>query len=137
MIVKMSLPSVHFLGKYTTRVVGAFLFARYYQAEMRRNLVLLGLGLCLNSCFKILNDAVLTRYLSGYNRVWNEAAMTAFVLVLFLWILAMRATSTVPVPKAELASADLYQTLAPQMNRRLLELNEHLMRLWKLEQSKL
>jgi len=119
-----------------TLVVGTFLFARYYQAEMQRNLVLLGLGLGLNSCVKILNDAVLTRYFKGYDGMWNEVAMTTFAVVLLLWILAMRATSTVPVPKPELASADVYRTLAPQMNRRLLELNEYLIQLWKLEQPK-
>jgi hypothetical protein len=43
----------------------------------------------------------------------------------------------VHVPKPELASPDLYRTLAPQMNRRLLELNEQLIQLWKLEQPKL
>ena len=120
-----------------TLVVGAFLFAKYYGAEMEHNLVLLGLGLGLNSCVKILNDAVLTRYLSSYDGLWNEVAMTAFMVVLALWIFAMRATSTVNVPKPELADADLYRTLAPQMNRRLLELNEQLIRLWKLEQPKL
>lgn len=120
-----------------TLVVGAFVFAKHYGAEVRPNLALLGLGLGLNSCIKILNDAVLTRYLSGYNRLWNEVAMTSFILVLALWTFAMRATSTVNVPKPELADADLYRTLAPQMNRRLLELNEQLIRLWKLEQPKL
>ena len=117
-----------------TLVVGTFLFAKHYGAEMERNLVLLGLGLGLYSCVKILNDAILTRYLSRYDDFWNEVAMTTFAVVLVLWISAMRATSTMNVPKSELASADLYRTLAPQMNRRLLELNEQLIRLWKLEQ---
>jgi len=119
-----------------TLVVGTFLFARYYQAEMQRNLVLLGIGLALNSCIKILNDAVLTRYFRAYDGLWNEVAMTTFAVVLLVWIGAMRATSAVHVPKPELASADLYRTLAPQMNRRLQELNEHLIHLWKLEQPK-
>jgi len=120
-----------------TLVVGAFVFATHYDAEMERNLVLLGLGLGLNSCVKIINDAVLSRYFASYDGLWNKVAMTAFVVVLSLWITAMRATSAVTVPKPELAGSDLYRTLAPQMNRRLLELNEQLIRLWKLEQPKL
>jgi hypothetical protein len=133
-VMKLEIGSEAFIA---TLVVGTFLFAKHYGADMERNLVLLGLGLGLNSCIKILNDAVLTRYLSRYNGFWNEVAMTTFAVVLLVWILAMRATSAVSVPKPELASADLYRTLAPQMNRRLLELNEQLIRLWKLEQPKL
>ena len=120
-----------------TLVAVSFLFAKHYGVVMERSLVLLGLGLGLNSSSKILNDAVLMRYWGNYADLWNTVAMAAFIAVLGLWISAMRATSTVNVPKPELADADLYRALAPQMNRRLLELNEQLIRLCKLEQPKL
>jgi hypothetical protein len=119
-----------------TLVVGTFLFVRHYDAMLERSAMLLGLGLGLNSCLKILNDAVLSRYYSGYARVWNDVGMVTFSGVLVLWILAMRAAETVRVPQPELQPLEVYRSLAPQMNRRLAELNQRLILLWKLEQPK-
>src|SRR5262249_25130281 len=132
-VMKLEISSEAFIA---TLVVGTFLFAKHYDVEMELNLALLGLGLGVYSCVKILNDAVLSRFFYSYGSVWNGVAMTTFVAVLALWIFAMRATSPVHVPKPELSSGDLYRTLAPQMNRRLAELNEQLIRLWKLEPPK-
>src|SRR5215467_38465 len=89
-----------------TLVVGTFVFAKHYGAQMGRNLVFLGLGFGLYSCTKIVDDAILTRFWHSYAGSWNEVAMASFVVVLALWIFAMRASSKVPVPQAELASAD-------------------------------
>ena len=116
-----------------TLVVGTFVFVRHYDAMLERSAMLLGLGLGLNSCLKILNDAVVSHYYSGYARVWNDVGMVAFCGVLVLWIFAMRAVETVRVPQPELQPLDVYRSLAPQMNRRLAELNQKLIRLWKLE----
>ena len=120
-----------------TLVVGTFLFAKYYKALLHLNAVLLGLGLGINSCLKILNDAVLSRYGATYAGMWNEVGMVAFAGVLLLWIFAIRATEPVAVSEAELQPVEIYRSLAPQMNRRLAELNEQLVHLFKLEQSKL
>jgi hypothetical protein len=120
-----------------TLVVGIFLFARYYQAQLQLSAILLGLGLGLNSCLKILNDAVLSRYWGSYAGMWNEVGMVAFAGVLLLWIFAMRATAAAAVPEPELQPADVYRSWAPQMNRRLAELNQQLIHLLKLEQPKL
>jgi len=117
-----------------TLVVGTFVFVRHYDAMLERSAMLLGLGLGLNSCLRILNDAVLSRYYNDYSRVWNDVGMVTFSGVLVLWIFAMRAVETVRVPQPELQPLDVYRSLAPQMNRRLAELNQKLIRLWKLEQ---
>jgi hypothetical protein len=119
-----------------TLVVGTFLFVRHYDALLERSAMLLGLGLGLNSCLKILNDAVLSRFYSGYARMWNDVGMVAFSGVLVLWIFAMRAVATLPVPRPELQPHEVYRSLAPEMNRRLAELNRKLIRLWRLEQPK-
>jgi len=119
-----------------TLVVGTFLFVRHYDALVERSAMLLGLGLGLNSCLKILNDAVLSRYYSSYVRAWNDVGMVTFSGVLVLWIFAMRAVATARVPKPELQPLDVYRSLAPEMNRRLAELNQKLIHLWKLEQPK-
>ncbi|HXT24379.1 MAG TPA: hypothetical protein VN749_06065 [Candidatus Eisenbacteria bacterium] len=119
-----------------TLVVGTFLFAKYYQAPLLPSGVLLGLGLGINSCLKILNDAVLSRYWASYAAMWNEVGMVAFGGVLLLWIFAMRATVAAAVPEAELQPVDVYRFLAPQMNQRLAELNQQLIHLLKSERPK-
>jgi hypothetical protein len=119
-----------------TLVVGTFLFARYYQAQLHLDVILLGVGLGINSCLKILNDAVLSRYGGSYAGMWNEVGMVAFAGVLLLWIFAMQATVTAKVRKAALQPVDVYRSMAPQMNRRLAELNEELIHLMRLEQPK-
>jgi len=120
-----------------TIVVGTVLFARHYEAQIELSAMLLGLGLGLNSCLKILNDAVLSRYWQNYSGTWNEVAMVGFAGVLALWVFAMRAAATEYVPKPELRPAEVYRALAPQMNRRLAELNDQLVRFLKPEQPKL
>jgi hypothetical protein len=132
-VVTLEMASEAFIA---TLVVGTFLFVRHYDAMLERSAMLLGLGLGLNSCLKILNDAVLSRYYSVYARVWNDIGMVTFSGVLVLWIFAMRAVGTVPVPQPELQPLEVYRLLAPQMNRRLAELNQKLTRLWKLEHPK-
>lgn len=118
-----------------TIVVGMVLFARYYEAPMDASSVFLGLGFGLNSCIKILNDAVVARYWQNYLGRWNDVAMVAFAGVLVLWIFAMRA-ARVYVLKPEMKAADIYSKLAPQMNRRLVELNDRLIHFFKTEQPK-
>ena len=132
-VVTLEMASEAFIA---TLVVGTFLFVRHYDALLERSAMLLGLGLGLNSCLKILNDAVLSRYYDNHARVWNNIGMVTFSGVLVLWIFAMRAVATVRVPQPELQPLDVYRSLAPQMNRRLAELNQKLIRLWKLEQPK-
>ena len=120
-----------------TLVVGTCIFAAYYRVPLPSGSLLLGLGFGGNSCLKILNDAILGRYFDRYRGVWNEVGMISFLGVLSLWILAMRAVAAAKASLAPgLATANRYRTLAPQLNRRLVELNEQLIRLRKLEQPK-
>jgi hypothetical protein len=119
-----------------TIVVGTVLFARHYHAQVGQSALLLGLGFGLNSCLKILNDAFLSRYWRSYSGTWNEVAMVGFAGVLALWVFAMRAAATEYVPRPELQPAEVYRVMAPQMNRKLAELNDQLVRLLKPERPK-
>jgi hypothetical protein len=117
-------------------VIGTFVFARYYQVAIEPGLKLFGLGFGFYSCLKILNDLILARYLARYATTWNAVGISAFALALLAWIWAVK---RVPVEESEapqLAPAQLYRALVPQVNRRLDELNEQLIRLWKLEPPK-
>jgi len=133
-VVTLEIASEAFIA---TIVVGTVLFARHYEAQVEMSALLLGLGLGLNSCLKIFNDAVLSLYWRNYSGTWNEVAMVGFAGILALWVFAMRAALTEYVPRPELRSAEVYRALAPQMNRRLAELNDQLVRLLKPEQPKL
>jgi hypothetical protein len=117
-------------------VVGTFVFARYYAVRIEQILMLLGLGLGMNSCLKIINDLVLSKYLTMYHYIWNYVGVFTFAVVLLIWIRAMR-TATQPVPLPELLPAQVYRALIPGINQRLWQLNEQLIRFWKLEQPKL
>jgi hypothetical protein len=132
-VIRMEIASEAFIA---TIIAGTAVFARYYEAPVELSAILLGFGLGLNSCLKMLNDAVISRYWEDYSGMWNEVGMVAFMGVLVLWIFAMRAAESVSVAKPELQGADVYHTLAPQMNRKLAELNDELIRLFKPEQPK-
>ncbi len=116
-----------------TWVVGLFCFARYYDVQVSRSAGLLGLGLGLNSCMKILNDVVFQKFVKSYLTEWNYVASSAFIAVLGIWFWGLWKQSAVPVSEPELSTATVYQTLMPQVNRRLLELNEQLGQLWNTE----
>jgi hypothetical protein len=119
-----------------TWVVGLFCFARYYEVQIPALTSLLGLGLGLNSCFKIVNDVVLERFVKSYLTIWNYASSTAFVAVLAIWIWGLRKPAGARVSEPMLRTANVYETLMPQVNRRLLELNEQLGQLWHTEQPR-
>jgi len=116
-----------------TWIVGLFWFARYYEVQIPTATGLLGLGLGLNSCFKILNDVVVERFARSYQTAWNHASSAGFIAVLAIWIWGLRKRAAARVSEPELRTAKVYQTLIPQVNRRLVELNEQLSQLWHTE----
>lgn len=117
-------------------VIGTFVFARYYQVAVETGLKLLGAGFAFYSCVKILNDAVLARYLRLYAATWNAVGISAFVLVLVVWIRAMQESPAEESESPVLAPAQVYGAVSPQVNRKLFELNEQLIRLWKVRTPK-
>jgi hypothetical protein len=119
-----------------TGIAGLFLFARYYQVPVAPQPGLLGLGLGLFSCFKVLNDLLFERFARLHGVAWNCAAMLAFVGALSIWTWALRDRIAEKAPLPKLKSAQVYANLIPQVNHRLTELNEHLTRLWNLESPK-
>ena len=119
-----------------TWVAGLFLFARYYNVRVLPVTGLLGLGMGLLSCFKILNDLVFERFARRFGDAWNYASLGAFAGILLMWIWALRKSSVETVPEPKLRPSMVYASLIPQVNRQLAELNEQLTQLWKLESPK-
>jgi hypothetical protein len=116
-----------------TGVAGLYLFARYYHIRIEPATALLGLGLGLFSCFKILNDLVFEKFAHAYGFGWNYAGSIAFMGTLLVWIWALRDRVSEKVPAPQLRPSQDYLNLIPQVNRRLADLNDHLARLWNSE----
>jgi hypothetical protein len=119
-----------------TWIVGLFWFARYYEVQIPTATGLVGLGLGVNSCFKILNDVVFERFVKSYLTAWNHASSLVFVAVLVIWIWGLRRPLTEQVSEPRLRPAHVYQTLMPEVNRELIELNDQLSRLWHTESTR-
>jgi len=116
-------------------IVAVFVFLRYYDVEAKREDRVLAIGFCLYSCFSVLNNTVLERFLDSYVPLWNFLEMLAFFGSMLLWIWALRKPQTAGTPKT-LLPAGVYQTLAPQFNSRLRSLNEQLVQFWKAEATR-
>jgi hypothetical protein len=120
-----------------TWIVGLFCFARYYEVQIATATGLLGLGLGLNSCFRILNDVVFERFMKSYLTAWNHASLLVFVAILLIWIGALRKPVPAQVSELQLSAGHEYEALMPQVNGRLMELNDQLSRLWHTESTRL
>jgi len=117
-------------------IVATFVFLRYYEVEAKREDRSLALGLCLYSCFSVLNNTVLERFPDSYVPLWNFLGMLAFLASMLLWTWALRKPQTERRLKETLLPSGVYQTLAPQFNLRLRLLNEQLAQFWKTEATR-
>jgi len=120
-----------------TGIVGLFLFARYYQVRVVPVIGQLGLGFGILSCFKIFNDLIVQKFPKATSVSWNYASSSAFLIILLVWVWALRRPVSVRVRKPIMKSAIAYADLMPQVNQRLARLNEQLTQLWNVESPKL
>ena len=114
-------------------IVGVFLFVRYYGVEAERVDCSLAIGFCLYSCFSVLNNTILERFLDNYVALWNFLGMLAFLASLLLWSWTLRKPQGEALPEETLLPLGVYQSLAPQINLRLRSLNDQLCKIWKPE----
>lgn len=117
-------------------LVGVLLFVRYYGVQIDSASRLLAVGFCFYSCFNVLNNTILERYLRDYVGLWNIFGMTAYLTSLLLWTWALRVTQSKVEREQPLPSAEVYQTFMPQVNLRLRALNERLTEYWKPEATR-
>jgi hypothetical protein len=111
-------------------IVTLLLFARYYEIAVARPPRLLAIGLSLYSCFSVLNDAILERWLTRYISLWNLFGMAAFLCCLLLWIWAFRHPAPQTVTSPMFVDGTVYLNTIPDVNWRLRLLNEQLMQFW-------
>jgi EamA domain-containing membrane protein RarD len=114
-------------------IVGIFLFARYYAVSVDPAVRTLALGFFLFSCFGVLNNTILERWLYDYVEFWNILGMLAFLAALLLWTWALRLPQTVGGREEVLLPNAIYSNMSPAINLRLRLFNEQLSRFWKVE----
>jgi hypothetical protein len=116
-----------------TVIVVLLLFARYYDVKVEPVVRSLAIGFCLYSCFVVLNNTVLERWLHDYSALWNLIGMLAFLASLSVWTSALRHSRSQSQTKEILLPSGIYQAIAPEINFRLRSLNEELSRFWPAE----
>jgi hypothetical protein len=112
-------------------IVLLLLFARYYEVSIEETDRSLAIGLCLYSCFRVLNDTILERFLYRYTTLWSVLGSVAFFVSLCVWSWAARKQRVRVDAETKLLAPGVYESMAPEINRRLREVNELLSRIWK------
>ena len=118
-------------------IVGLLLFAKFYDVIPTQPLRSLAIGLCLYSCFSVLNNTAWERFLDQYDALWNLLGMLAFLASLLLWIVALRVPSLAPTREELLLPGSVYPNFSPQINLRLHLLNKQLSQFWNVGEPEL
>jgi hypothetical protein len=119
-----------------TVVVVVFLFASYYGIIAQARIQFLAAGLCLYSCFSVINDSLLERWLKSFSNVWNFMAAVCFLANLALWFWAFSRPATTEVSRTVLLPRETYRLLSPQLNLQLRQLNDRLSLFWQSEEPR-
>lgn len=122
---------------FAAAVIACLLLVRYYSIQVPAAYKMILGGFCLYSCSEILIHTVLQSFVkkasSAYAPVWESSTTLSFLVVLFIWVAALWKPLPIEVRQAAPPSDSIYKRLSPEINERLRELNEKLLRLWKLE----
>lgn len=123
---------------FASAVIACLLLVRYYSIQVPLTYKMILGGFCFYSCTEILINTVLQALLKkqfyAYQPIWQSSRMLSFVAVQVLWAAAVWKPVPVQARPKEPPSDSIYKRLSPEINERLRELNERLLRLWKLEE---
>ena len=117
-------------------LLALLLFAHYYQVAIEPADRFLASGFFLYSCFQVLNDTILERWLQQYADFWNLLGTVTFLASMLLWGWALRVVQQPASSPPELLPGDHYRLLSPAINTRLKALDEQLGRFWRAEGRK-
>jgi hypothetical protein len=122
---------------FAAAVIVCLLLVRYYSIQVPAAYKRILGGFCLYSCTEILIHTVLQslgeKWFDAYEPIWQSSTMLSFIVVLFIWVAALWKPLPIETRQAAPPSDSIYQRVSPEINERLRELNEKLLRLWKLE----
>ncbi|MFI5058599.1 MAG: hypothetical protein ACHQLQ_10460 [Candidatus Acidiferrales bacterium] len=132
---RLAFPSAHRALELSIAsiIVTLLVFARHYDVKTEPADRSLAIGFCLYSCFAVLNNTLLERWLYDYSAFWNLLGMFTFLASLSLWTWTLRKPQFQPEPGEILLPRGVYQSLTPEINLRLRLLNEQLSRFWPAE----
>jgi hypothetical protein len=119
-------------------VVALLLFARYYMLEINPLDRALSIGFCLYSCFYVINDSLLERWMEPYVGFWGFMDIITFLACLLIWIQAVRVYAPARVSvTTQTVPCDQYGTLSHEVNIRLRLLNDQLAQVLRSESPRL
>jgi hypothetical protein len=122
---------------FATAVIACLLLIRYYSIQIPVAYKMILAGFCFYSCTEILINTVLQALLKtsfeAYQPIWQSSTMLSFIVALFIWAAALWQPLPVEARPRTPPSDSIHPRLSPEINERLRELNEKLLRLWKLE----
>jgi hypothetical protein len=122
---------------FATAVIACLLLIRYYSIQVPAAYKMILAGFCFYSCTEILINTVLQTLLKksfdAYQPIWQSSTMLSFIVVLFIWAAALWQPFPVEARPSTPPSDSIHRRLSPEINEGLRELNEKLLRLWKLE----
>lgn len=117
-------------------LLALLVFAHYYQVVIEPATRFLAIGFFLYSCFRVLNDTILERWLLKYEDFWTLLGTVTFLASMLLWGWALRVIPQQASSPPELLPRDHYRLLSPAINARLKTLDEQLGRFWRAEGEK-
>ena len=112
-------------------ILAMLVFAHYYQVVIERAARFLAMGFFLYSCFQVLNDTVLERWLQQYENSWNLLGAVTFLASVLLWGRALLLSRQGAMSPPELLPGEQYRLLSPAINARLRALDEQLGHFWR------
>jgi hypothetical protein len=116
-----------------TALLALLVFAHYYQVVIEPATRFLAIGFFLYSCFQVLNDTILERWLQKYAAFWTVLGTVTFLASMLVWGWALRVIQQQTSSLPELLPRDHYRLLSPAINARLKALDEQLGRFWGAE----
>jgi hypothetical protein len=117
-------------------IVIFFMFTHHYGVAVETAVRVVAIGFFLYSCFFVLNDTILERWMHAYSTLWNLLGTLAFLASLLLWSWGLRERQPETTFEPEMLSEGIYRTLAPEINDRLRALNDHLGQFWYVERRR-
>jgi hypothetical protein len=122
---------------FATAVIACLLIVRYYSISVPSIYKMILGGFCFYSCSQVLIytviQALLHKRFYDYASIWQFSAIFSFTVVQATWIAALSKPLPIEERKPASFTESDYQRLSPEINEHLRELNEKLLRLWKLE----
>ncbi len=117
-------------------ILALLVFVHYYHVVIEPAARFLAIGFFLYSCFQVLNDTILERWLQQYAPFWNLLGAITFLASVLLWGWALRLDPQKARSQPQLLPEDHYRLLSPAINARLKALDEQLGHFWRAEGEK-